>query len=61
MTEPQFGGIEDGATPPPDETNRNKLRAAKGWISDPPPLQGEPTPTSHIGKWRKMMTGKGNT
>ena len=61
MTESQFGGIEDGTTPPHDEINMNKLRAAKGWISDPPPLQGEPTPLSHIGKWRKMMTGKGNT
>ena len=60
MTEPQFGGIED-TTPPHDEINRNKLRAARGWISDPPPPQGEPTPLSHIGKWCKMMSGKGNT
>ena len=61
MTEPQFGGIEDDASPPYDEINMNKLRAAKGWISDPPPPQGETTPLSHIGKWRKMMSGKGNT
>lgn len=43
-----------------DEIENNKLRAVKGWLTDAPPPPVERTPSSHIGKWRKMILGKKN-
>jgi len=40
-----------------EEIEENKIRAAEGWIGEPP-APGERTPLSHLGKWRKMMNGK---
>jgi|1048.fasta_scaffold60562_2 hypothetical protein len=36
----------------------NKLKAVKGWISDPPPETKEPLPAAHMDKWRKMNLKK---
>lgn len=40
-----------------DEIEVRKKKAQRGWIAEPP-AQGEPTPPSHIGKWRKMMDAR---
>ena len=46
MTEEQM--IDD------EQIERNKLAAARGWLTDPPPPAPEPRSAHHIGKWWRM-------
>jgi hypothetical protein len=41
-----------------EQIEANKLQAARGWISDPPPETKEPLPAAHIDKWRRMNAKK---